>query len=517
MSISRPDFLSRERLDAVIFDLDGVVTETAALHAAAWKQTFDAFLRARSGDAFEPFDIDADYRRYVDGRPRLDGVRSFLAERGIALPEGDSGDAAERETVNGLGKRKQALFRRLLSERGVQVAGNSVRFIRLLRRLGYRTAVVTASRNADLILRSAGLEHLFDARLDGVLAAELGLAGKPAPATFLQAARMLAVTPARTAVVEDALAGIQAARAGGFGLVIALRRDAGGSAGSPSGADAVVPDLLELAVAEVAGSSQAATLPSVFTFFDELSARLRSEPPLLLLDYDGTLAAIAPRPEQAILSPQTRATLAELAERCPVAVVSGRDLPVLQQLVGLPGLAYAGDHGFDLLARDGRQRTLPELAGFLPLIGQTEARLRELLGSIPGVLIERKRYSVAAHYRLVADSELVRVQALLAAIESDAAGLKTLPGKKVLEFLPALDWHKGRAVEWLLQQLDPQAERYPLYLGDDLTDEDAFRPLRGVGLGILVRDGDRPTAARYVLDGQAEVQLFLDRLLETIP
>ncbi|HEX5514310.1 MAG TPA: trehalose-phosphatase [Gammaproteobacteria bacterium] len=516
MSQPRPSSLSRDQFDAVIFDLDGVVTDTAALHAAAWKQTFDAFLCARDGEAFRPFDLNTDYRNYVDGRPRLDGVRSFLAARGLTLPEGEAGDEPESETVHGLGKRKQVLFRQLLSERGVYVFGNSVRFIRLLRRLGYRTAMVTSSRNAELILRTAGLERLFDARLDGVLAAELGLAGKPAPDTFLHGARMLGVAPARSAVVEDALAGIQAAQAGSFGLVIELRRDADGSAGYSHGADLVVPDLVELTVAEVAGTSQAATLPSVFTAFAELSARLRSEPPLLLLDYDGTLAAIAPRPELAILTPQMRATLVQLAERCPLAVVSGRDLSVLQQLVGLPGLVYAGDHGFSLLDRSGRQQTLPELADFLPLIAQTEARLRELLGPIPGILIERKRYSVAVHYRLVADSDLEQVQALLAEIASGTARLKSLPGKKVLEFLPALDWHKGRAVEWLLQQLDPQAERYPIYLGDDLTDEDAFRPLRGIGLGILVRDSDRPTAARYVLDGQAEVQVFLDRLLETI-
>jgi trehalose-phosphatase len=208
--------------------------------------------------------------------------------------------------------------------------------------------------------------------------------------------------------------------------------------------------------------------------------------------------------------------VARLAARCPVAIVSGRDLPQLQQLVGLPTLAYAGDHGLDLLDADGQRHTLPELAELLPLIDKAQAWLRQQLQGIDGILLERKRYSVAVHYRLVAAADLPRVQAVLAAAEAAAAPLRVQPGKKVLEFLPAIGWHKGRAVEWLLQQLDPAAVRYPIYAGDDLTDEDAFRPLQGVGLGVLVRDADRPTAAHCALDGQEQVQVFLEALLEAI-
>jgi alpha,alpha-trehalase len=517
MPEARPGQLSRSRIDAVLFDLDGVVTDTATLHAAAWKQAFDDLLRSKYGAGFEPFDRDSDYRRYVDGRPRLEGIRSFLAARHIDLPESEPSTAdASALTITALGEHKQALFRQLLQEHGVRVRGNSVRLIRLLRRLGYRIAVVTASRNAGLVLHTAGLDSLFDARLDGELAAQLGLAGKPRPDTFLHAAQLLGALPARTAVVEDALAGLEAASAGGFGLVVALQQRGQEAAALAAGADLVVPDLLEWRVAEVAVSASAASLPSAMTLLTELPPRFKSEPPLLLLDYDGTLAAIAPRPEQALLEAGMRASVAGLAARCPVAIVSGRDLPVLKQLVGLPALAYAGDHGLDLVAADGQRHTLPELAEILPWVDQMEAWLRRELQGIDGILLERKRYSVAVHYRLVAAADLQRVREILAAAEARAAPLRAQPGKKVLEFLPAIGWHKGRAVEWLLQQLDPTAGRYPIYVGDDLTDEDAFRPLQGIGLGVLVREEDRPTAAQGALDGQGQVQAFLDALLEAI-
>ena len=232
-------------LEAVVFDTDGVLTDTASVHAAAWKRLFDEYLRERSarlGEPFRPFEQD-DYLRHVDGKPRYDGVAGFLASRGISLPWGDPADPAGRETVCGLGNAKNRWFLDHLREHGVAAFPTSVALVRELRGRGVRTAVVSASRNMGSVLDAAGIRGLFDTEVDGEAAARLGLAGKPDPAIFLEAARRLGVTPARAAVVEDALAGVEAGRRGGFGLVIGVDRAGQAAALRERGADVAVDDL----------------------------------------------------------------------------------------------------------------------------------------------------------------------------------------------------------------------------------------------------------------------------------
>jgi beta-phosphoglucomutase family hydrolase len=239
--------------DAVLFDLDGVLTATAATHAACWKRMFDGFLHTyaeRTGTPQAPFDLEHDYLRYIDGRPRYDGVRTFLASRAISLPEGQLDDPPSADTVLGLGNRKNALFRDVLREQPPAVYEGSLALVRSLHARGLRTAVVSGSRNAALVLEAAGISSLFAARVDGSTAAELGLVGKPAPDTFLEAARRLDVAPERAAVIEDAESGVAAARAGRFGLVIGVARSGNAAALHASGADYVVRDLDEVIVAD---------------------------------------------------------------------------------------------------------------------------------------------------------------------------------------------------------------------------------------------------------------------------
>ena len=240
--------LTRDRFDAVLFDLDGVLTDTARLHAAAWKRMFDAYLAERAertGEPFEPFDIGADYEAYVDGKPRFDGVRDFLEGRGIALPEGAADDPPGRETVCGLGNRKNALVNETMASEGVGAYPGSVALVRELRARGINTAVVTSSGNCDAVLAAAGIADLFETRVDGNDLGELGLAGKPAPDAFLEAARRLGADAKRAVVVEDAISGVQAGRAGGFGLVIGVARKDNAQALAANGADVVVNDLKE--------------------------------------------------------------------------------------------------------------------------------------------------------------------------------------------------------------------------------------------------------------------------------
>ena len=234
---------------ACLFDLDGVVTKTALVHAAAWKQMFDAFLReyaAETGTTFVPFDAGREYDRYVDGKPRLDGTRSFLQSRGIHLPEGNPDDPPGAHTIYGLSNRKNALVLEMIDTMGVEVYDGSVRYIKRVREAGLHTAVVSSSANTVQVLNVAGLAGLFDTRIDGVIAKERGLAGKPAPDTFLAAAQDLGVPPARAAVFEDALAGVEAGRAGHFGVVVGVDRTGQAKDLAEHGADIVVQDLEEL-------------------------------------------------------------------------------------------------------------------------------------------------------------------------------------------------------------------------------------------------------------------------------
>jgi beta-phosphoglucomutase family hydrolase len=232
-----------------LFDLDGVLTDTAAVHTVAWKQMFDDYLQQRAqsrGEPYVPFDPHGDYTRYVDGKPRADGVRSFLQSRGIELPEGDRDDPPERETVHGLGGRKNDLVLALIERDGVEVFPGSVRYLHAVRAAGLRTAVVSSSANTEAVLDVTGLTGLLDVRVDALVARGHGLRGKPAPDTFLLAAEQLGGGPGEAAVFEDALAGVEAGRAGGFACVVGVDRAGHAEALRTAGADVVVRELDEL-------------------------------------------------------------------------------------------------------------------------------------------------------------------------------------------------------------------------------------------------------------------------------
>ena len=241
--------VNRAQYDGVLFDLDGVITDTANLHAACWKRMFDEYLQKRAshrGEAFRPFDVATDYRLHVDGKPRSDGVRTFLESRGIQLPEGQPDDPAEIETVYGLGNRKNYLVNRTIEEEGVEPYVGTVQFIQQLRRAGFKIAVVTSSQNCTTVLKAAKLDEFFDAQVDGHVIRAQQLRGKPAPDTFLLAANLLGVEPARTVVIEDALSGVEAGFAGNFGLVIGIARKGNAEELKQHGAHLVVSDLSEL-------------------------------------------------------------------------------------------------------------------------------------------------------------------------------------------------------------------------------------------------------------------------------
>ncbi|KAA0233398.1 MAG: hypothetical protein JJLCMIEE_02836 [Acidimicrobiales bacterium] len=244
-----PALVDSDSFDAVLFELDGVVTDTADVHAAAWKRTMDDYLESRAkerGEIFTPFDEVEDYLAHVDGKPRYDGVRDFLASRNIILPEGTMDSPPTEESVRGLGNRKNQLVRAVLRTEGVRAFDGTVEWIHRLRREGLMTAIVSSSRDTMFVLEVAGLTDQFDAKVDGLIRAERNLPGKPAPDTYLDTAGHLGVKPQRAVVVEDSIPGVEAARAGGFGLVIGVARHGNEQPLIDSGADIVLHDLSEM-------------------------------------------------------------------------------------------------------------------------------------------------------------------------------------------------------------------------------------------------------------------------------
>ncbi|MTE14313.1 trehalose-phosphatase [Nocardia sp. CT2-14] len=490
--------------------MDGVVTDSARVHAAAWKEMFDDFLAHRApapGEDLSPF-TDEDYLRWVDGEPRYRGVADFLAARGISLPEGDPADAEDAGTVCALGNHKDRLFIERLVRDGVPAFGSTVALVRRLQTAGIGVAVFSASRNCAEVLRAAGIGDLFPVRVDGIVAAELGLAGKPDPAMLLEAARRLGAEPERTVVVEDSEAGVAAGRAGGFGLVIGVDRGGHGDRLVERGADVVVSDLDRVRLHN--GFRRMSEVPDLVTA--RLGDLLDTEKASVLLDFDGTLSAIVPDPAAATLVEGGAAALTRLAARCPVAIVSGRELDDLRGRVGVDGLWYAGCHGFELLAPDGTTYVHEAAPGAEQALAAAAEELALSLGSIDGVLVEHKRFAVAAHYRRVAPE---RVGAVTAAVHAQARkrGLRVTSGRKVVELRPDMDWDKGTALQWILGHLTTPT--LPIYVGDDLTDEDAFDAVEAEGIPIVVRhdeNGDRRTAARLALPGPEGVRSFLDEL-----
>lgn len=330
----------------------------------------------------------------------------------------------------------------------------------------------------------------------------------------VQAATNLNVRPGRAVVVAEKTVGVEAARAAGFALVIGVGPAGGAAALRDAGADAVVGDPGEVGVRT--GDLRMSQLPDAA---QALAGGLADRRPAVFFDFDGTLSDIVDDPDAARPVAGATEALGKLAARCPVAVLSGRDLADVAERVGVPGIWYAGSHGFELTAPDGTHHQNDAAAAAIPVLEQAATQLRDQLGKIPGVVVEHKRFGVAVHYR---NAERDRVGEVLAAVR--AAGrrdaLRVTTGREVIELRPDLDWDKGKTLRWVIDHLheDGSGSLTPVYLGDDITDEDAFDAVRDAdvqGVPILVRhsdDGDRATAALFALDSPARAAEFTDRL-----
>jgi alpha,alpha-trehalase len=501
--------VSMYKYDAVVFDLDGVVTRTEHIHAAAWKDLFDEYLKKRSQDeTFKPFDSGADYCKYVDGKPRYEGVKSFLASRGIEVAYGNADDSTDEETVCGLGNRKNRLFLKRLKSEEVQVFESTIDLIGQLRKRGFKTAIVSSSKNCADILDRANITGLFDAKVDGMDSEGLDLTGKPEPDIFLESARRLNVKPKRCVIIEDAVSGVQAGSKGGFGLVIGVNRGGQEKALKEAGADLVVGDLSEINIA-----AEIKDLPHALNAFEEIREQIGGKEVVVFLDYDGTLTPIVSRPEDAILSEDMRKTLAILSGQCPLAIISGRGLKDIKERVGIKNIYYAGSHGFEIKGPKGLKMEHEEARKLLPVFDEAEEDLKQQLTDIDGAQVERKKFTIAVHYRNVRDEHAGSVEEVVDHAADHYSGLRKAEGKKVYELRPDIDWDKGKAISWLLDTLNFVGPGiFPFYIGDDITDEDAFEALAGQGIGIVVGENSRTTEAVFRLKSPDQVRMFLRKL-----
>lgn len=501
---------------AAILDMDGVITQTATLHAKAWKQMFDEFLEKQQGQDYQPLDLYDDYRNYIDGKPRFDGVRSFLASRNIELPEGKPEDEPGKSTIFGLGMRKNEIFTDLIDREGVEVYQDAEKMVRQWKEEGIKLAVISSSRNCRRIMEAAGLLELFEVRVDGQISQEKDLKGKPEPDIFLEASQQLGVEPSETIVVEDAIAGVQAGKKGKFSMVVGMARHGEDKKLRQEGADVVVHKLSDLQkeLSKMSKGKDAEKLPNAMETLPDMIKKIGERTPVLFLDYDGTLSPIVKDPEEAILDERTTHILRKLAEEIPLAVISGRDRADVASKVGLSNIIYAGSHGFDITGPGNLNMQYEGGIKAIPDLDKAEKALKEKLQNIEGAIVERKKYAIAVHYRNVADEAVDTVKRAVYEQLDKYQNLKKGSGKKILELKPDIDWHKGRATRWLLDSLDLDGHQHvPVFIGDDVTDEDALEAIADDGIGILVGTHGERTAADYRLKDTNEVSLFLEKFL----
>jgi len=531
---------------SVIFDLDGVVTKTAKVHAHAWKNTFDEYLKFREKNYCEPFrefTYQNDYLPFVDGKPRYQGVKTFLKSRKIDIPFGDPSDSPDKETVCGIGNKKNKLFNELLQEEAAEVFNSTITLIKSLKEYDIKIGVASSSKNCLPILKSVNLEHLFETMVDGIVSAKLNLKGKPEGDIFVTAAKNLGTLSENSVVVEDASSGVEAGRNGGFGLVLGVAREKNEEELIKHGADLVVPDLSEINVQIINDWFYRKPKP-FFQNYDNLAnapgilpkehidgkklfinpAYLRSGKSVVdtdkklvfFLDYDGTLTPIVDSPELAVISKDMKQTVEKLAKIHTVAVVSGRMRENVQNLVGIKDIFYAGSHGFDIKGPGGFTMIHPIAEKTIPLVAEIIEQLKEKFKNIEGALIEEKKFSVAAHYRKVKKEEdLQFIERTVNEIIQKYDKLRLLKGKKVFEILPNIDWDKGKAVRWIMGALEiPWDKTSTFYIGDDTTDEYAFRTVITRGTAILVtNDPSKPSVADFQLNSPKEVKKFFERVI----
>lgn len=480
---------------ALLFDLDGVITDTRSIHFNAWKKLFDKFLSEKGRS--EVFN-EEDYMLYLDGRPREDGIRSFLKAHAVSVSDDEFTDLVTS---------KNEIYKKLLNQTDLKTYPDFLKLFDLLKSRDIKTAVVSSSENCRLILTRLHLEHEFDCIFDGKDGKRLKLNGKPAPDYFQEAAGILGLRAEECAVVEDALNGVMAGKNGNFKTVYGISRKGSDYLNElkNAGADKPIKELTEII-----------NPPNALLSWDEFSALTGSKDLAIFLDFDGTLSEIVPRHQDASLRPEAKNVLTDLSRSVKLAIISGRDRTDVKDRVGVDDIFYAGSHGFDMSGPGCFRYHLDDLDPVLKELSEATLSANNLFTREEGIQIEKKAFGTAIHYRLAPTGIETSLKAEIEELLTNFPKLKLKEGKKVFELVPDVEWGKGKAVEKLMDVLglDPRST-LPLYIGDDTTDEDAFSALEGKGIGIRVDDDEQSeTHADFCLKNPEEVIGFLNCVLK---
>lgn len=493
------------RHDAVLFDLDGVVADTTDVEFVSWQGVLEEFLKERTAAGREapPQFREADYREFFDGVADRDGVTAFLTSRGVAIPMGTPADEV-LDTVHGLANRRE----RRLSERlkaGVPVFETTVALVGAVSRAGMRTAVYSTGRHSAQVLEAAGLDDLFPVHVDLTTADGRHLPGAGVVNVLSVAAEMIEAAPERTVVLAGSAAGIESAHAAGFALVVGIDRTGGSEDLVRAGADMMATDVADVHLRD--GDALRSCLPNALAAQSDLISALRGRQPFVCLDFDGTLSRVVADPARAQLVEGAAEALAALAAQCPVAILSGRDLDDIRRRVGVPGIWYAGSHGFEMVSPAGDISAHSAADAAAPQLAAAAQALRRALQGIPGTHVDVNRYRLVVHHRSASPAQVGEVVAATRHV-ARTCGLRAVAGRHAVELTPDLDWDNGLAMDAIRRDL-PEVDRLvSVYVGDDLADEDAFDRTRLTGITVVVRHaqgGNRPTAAEFALDSPIEV------------
>lgn len=474
---------------AIALDLDGVVTDTQELHFNSWKQVFDEYMRTIGlDDGF----TKRDYQLYVDGRPRKEGICSFLSAKNLEQ---------NIRLINRISEQKNELYREMLEVEGPRVFEDSLEAIKKWKSMGLPVVIVSSSKNASFVLEKAGIQNLFEKQVDGIRGEKMGLRGKPEPDFFLEALKELGVNPSDCALVEDSGAGIKAGKKGKFKRVIGMVRSRSFEQEEDlkqNGADQVISSLLEIQVEE--RKNQLTPPFNALRAFHQIKMFIGKKDIALFLDFDGTLTPIISNPDAVELPHSMKETLEASSRLFKVAIISGRNRQDVKKRVGMENLFYGGSHGFDLSGPGGFRFEVEQAQDVFPALDQAQSILEEELCSYKGIRIERKRYGLTVHYREASPEGEAQAKKICQRIAHEHLELKYALGKKIYELKPNMDWDKGKAIEKLchILKIDPR-NTVPFYIGDDVTDEDAFRQVEGWGLGIRVGAPENSSRAHWWL------------------
>ena len=515
MSEDMEENLNQENgIKALVVDMSEVLIRTASINKAAWESVFGEFFKIHN---LEQSFASEDYYTWFEGEPKFERVKNFLSSRNVNIPFGSQNEQAGFDTICGLEKKKSKLFTQMLNEGHLQVYEKVVQNIRVWKEKGIRTAIVSSDENFKKALNLSGLKDLFDVRIDGHSSRKKGLKEKPEADLYIRATKKLGIPPESCILIDDSVPGMQAGSKANFGLVVGINRRNIRKQLSENGADLVIdnfgePDLFNDPEIQAWFSQPIAPFASQYVRIMEL---VYEKTPVLFLDYDGTLTPIVQHPEDACISEEMRNMLRECAGRFTVAAISGRDMDDLKSRINLPELVYAGSHGFRISGPAGLYHEHEKTIEILPKLDMMEEKLQlAFQNSIEGVQVERKRYAIAIHYRNVESEDIPLIGKKIRSVVSGSHDLKIGEGKKIFEIKPAVEWHKGKAVLWILEKLGlTDRNKYiPIYIGDDVTDEDAYEALKGWGIGIQVGPGAANTAAMFRRKNVYQVRIFLKEL-----